>query len=351
MRKLAVPSITFTFVQSPLRSRSRVLAAAVLSAGATIGTLASCAPASAQRQDTPVSQVAVASAIDTAVLMRRLTALAHDSMEGRGAGTPGGKRGRDYLERELRALGVAPAGATYQLPVRVRARPGADTLGANVVAIIPGRRGGGPVLVLSAHHDHLGIRNDSIFNGADDDASGSVALLSLAEQFRKMPLEHDVLLAWFEAEESGMLGSRAFVESPPVEASRIAVNVNLDMISRHDAGRTLWITGTAPYPFLKPMAETAISAASVRVRFGHDTAGPSPSDNWTGASDHASFHRQRIPFLYLGVEDHPDYHRPGDDANKVEPAFFASTVSFAEALVRALDARLGEVHAAGMRGR
>lgn len=343
--------MNYTHVQSHSRSRSRSRARSVLAALATIATLASCAPASAQRQTAADSQLAVASAIDTVVLMRRLSALAHDSMEGRGAGTPGGKRGRDYLERELRAIGIAAAGPTYQLPVRVRARPGADTIGANVAAIIPGRRTGGPVLVISAHHDHLGIRNDSIYNGADDDASGSVALLSLAEQFRKVPLEHDVILAWFEAEESGMLGSRAFVESPPVAASRIAVNVNLDMVSRHEGGRTLWIAGTTHYPFLRSIAEAAIPAAKVRVRFGHDTAGPSPSDNWTGASDHASFHRQRIPFLYLGVEDHPDYHKPGDDASKVEPAFFASTVSFTEALVRALDARLGEVHSAGARGR
>ncbi len=279
-------------------------------------------------------------------LMRRLTALAHDSMEGRGAGTPGGVRGRAYIEGELRALGIAPIGASYQVPVRVRARPGADTLGANVIARVPGRLGGGPVMVVSAHHDHLGIRGDSIYNGADDDASGSVAMLSLAEAFTRQPLDHDVIFAWFDAEESGMLGSRAFVASPPVPAAQIAINVNLDMISRHEGGATLWVAGTSHYPFLRPIAESAIAKSSVPVRFGHDTASATPSDNWTSSSDHASFHREKIPFLYLGVEDHPDYHKPGDDAHKVDPKFFASTVSFTEALVRALDAQLAAVHKA-----
>jgi len=279
-------------------------------------------------------------------LLKRLTALAHDSMEGRGAGTPGGARGRAYIERELRSLGVAPIGVSYQVPVRVRARPGSDTLGANVVARVPGRLGSGPVIVLSAHHDHLGVRGDSIYNGADDDASGSVALISLAEAFKRQPLDHDVIFAWFEAEESGMLGSRAFVEKPPVPVEQIAVNVNLDMVSRHEGGATLWVAGTSHYPFLLPIAESAVAQASVRVRFGHDTPGLAPSDNWTSASDHASFHRAKIPFLYLGVEDHPDYHKPGDDASRVDPKFFASTVSFAEALVRALDAKLGEVYTA-----
>ncbi len=279
-------------------------------------------------------------------LMPRLQALAHDSMEGRGAGTRGGMRGRTYIERELRAMGVAPAGDRYQVPVRVRARPGADSLGANVVARIPGRTTGGPVLVLSAHHDHLGIRNDTVYNGADDDASGSVALLALAERFKAEPLEHDVILAWFEAEESGMLGSRAFVAAPPVPIERIALNVNLDMVSRHEGGGALWVAGTAHYPFLRPIAEAAVPRATIPIRFGHDTASARRSDDWTNSSDHASFHRVGVPFLYLGVEDHPDYHKPGDDADKVDPAFYSATVSFTEALVRALDAQLGAVHAA-----
>lgn len=278
-------------------------------------------------------------------LMPRLRALAHDSMEGRGAGTAGGARGRAFIERELRAMGAAPAGAAFQVPVRVRARPGADSLGANVVARIPGRRDGGPVLVISAHHDHLGVRGDSIYNGADDDASGSVALLALAERFLAEPLEHDVILAWFEAEESGMLGSRAFVDAPPVSRERIALNVNLDMVSRHEGGGTLWVAGTSHYPFLKPVAESVVARAAIPIRFGHDTPSERRSDDWTGSSDHAPFHRAGIPFLYLGVEDHPDYHRPGDDADRVDPAFYSATVSWTEHLVRALDAQLEALHA------
>ncbi len=277
-------------------------------------------------------------------LMQRLGALAHDSMEGRAAGTAGGARGRAYIEQELRALRIAPAGAAYQVPVKLRPRAGSDSMGANVVARVPGTLGSGPVLVLSAHHDHLGIRGDSIYNGADDDASGSVALLSLAERFRDHPLQHDVIFAWFEAEESGMSGSRAFVADPPVPQERIGVNVNLDMVSRQDGG-ALWVTGTAHYPFLLPIAEEPAGQAAIPVRFGHDTKGAKPSDDWTSASDHAAFHRAKIPFLYLGVEDHPDYHKPGDDAAKVDPAFFGASIAFTEQLVRALDARLDEIHA------
>jgi hypothetical protein len=334
--------VPYTFSATRKRVVRRVVCTLVLA----LPTISACSRAQTPVQ-APARSAVLPNAERTALgeqLLRRLTALAHDSMEGRGAGTAGGARGRAYIERELRALGVAPAAATYQIPVRVRARPGADTLGANVVARVPGRRAGGPVIVMSAHHDHLGIRGDSIYNGADDDASGSVALLSLAERFMKTPLDHDVIFAWFEAEESGMLGSRAFVETPPVPQNRIAVNVNLDMVSRHEGGGTLWVAGTAHYPQLKAIAESAVAGAAIPIKFGHDSRGLRPSDDWTSASDHASFHRAKIPFLYLGVEDHPDYHKPGDDAAKVDPAFFSATVMYAEALVRALDARLADIH-------
>lgn len=326
--------------------RARGVSRALLGLAVVLGV-----PACATTQSAGVasgeatSSARSAAAISPDRLMPRLRALAHDSMEGRGAGTPGGARGRAYIERELRAMGASPAGATFQVPVRVRARPGADSLGANVVARIPGRRRGGPVLVLSAHHDHLGVRGDSIYNGADDDASGSVALLALAERFLAAPLEHDVIFAWFEAEESGMLGSRAFVDAPPVPREQIALNVNMDMVSRHEGGGTLWVAGTSHYPFLKPVAESVVGQATIPIRFGHDTPSARRSDDWTGSSDHAPFHRAGIPFLYLGVEDHPDYHRPGDDADKVDPVFYSATVSWAERLVRALDAQLEALHA------
>lgn len=288
-----------------------------------------------------------ADAVDTAVLMRRLTALAHDSMQGRGAGTPGGARARQWIEGELRRIGVSPAGLGYQLPVRVRPRPGGDSMGANIAALVRGASptANGPVLVVSAHYDHLGMRGDSLYNGADDNASGSVALLALAEALTRQRPQHDVLLVWFDAEEGGMVGSRAFVEAPPIEAARIAANVNMDMVARHDAG-ALWVAGTSHYPLLAPIARAAAEGASVPVRLGHDTPSAKPSDDWTRSSDHASFHRVGIPFLYLGVEDHADYHGAGDDAGKVQAAFFGGTTSYAIALVRAMDASLPQLHAA-----
>ncbi len=262
-------------------------------------------------------------------------------MEGRRAGTEGGKRARQWLIRQLAASGIEPYGASYEHPVKLQSRPDADTVGANVIAVIRGKTTGSdkPVLVLSAHYDHLGIRNGEIYNGADDDASGTIAVLTIGEWLKKELPEHDVVLALFDAEEGGLRGARAFVADEVVPLSRIALNINLDMVSRQD-NNAIWVAGLAHYPGLRPLAERAASSASVPVKFGHDTPGGKAGDNWTNSSDHGAFHARGVPFLYLGVEDHPDYHRPGDDADKIDPVFYRGVIDFAYALVRAADKEL-----------
>ncbi len=288
------------------------------------------------------AQSAASSDATTARIMQRLSALAADSMEGRRAGTAGSVRARAWIVAELTAMGAKSFGSSYAVPITLRARAGSDTAGANIVARIPGKNSGGPVLVLSAHYDHLGVRNGEVFNGADDDASGCVALLTIAERLLREPPEHDVILAFFDAEESGMVGSKAFVNAPPVPLEHIAMNINLDMVARQD-GKALWVSGTSHTPSLKPIAEVAAKNSSVTIRFGHDTKDLKPGDDWTGSSDHAAFHSKGIPFLYLGVEDHADYHKSGDDADKVDPTFFRGTVEFAYALTRTADAKLSTV--------
>lgn len=271
--------------------------------------------------------------------MARLATLSADSMEGRRTGTPGNARARAWIIQQLAAMGAAPLGASYEHPFRLRPRGAAasDSItGVNILARIPGTSSHAKVLVMSAHYDHLGVRNGEIFNGADDDASGCVALLTVAEQLLRQRPEHDVLLAFFDAEEMGLQGARAFVNAPPVPLAAIQVNLNLDMVARQDAG-SLWVAGTSHYPFLRPAAEAAAKTAGVTVRFGHDTKDLKPGDDWTGSSDHGAFHGKGIPFLYLGVEDHPDYHKSGDDAEKVDPVFYRGSVDFAAALLRALD--------------
>ncbi|MEP6834220.1 MAG: M28 family peptidase [Gemmatimonas sp.] len=332
------------FVSQRLVTLGLALSVALTACGHNSSTSATSTGASTSALKTTVSTAAVTPSLfpaptdaPTKLLMARLAALSADSMEGRLAGSPGGARARGWLIRELRALGVAPIGTSYEQPVKITRRtPTADSMGANVIARIPGKNPNAPAIVLSAHYDHLGVRNGDVFNGADDDASGCIAVLTIAEHVKKAGLEHDLVIAFFDGEESGLLGAKAFVASPSVPLNRMAIDLSLDMVSRQDGG-ALWVAGLSHYPFLRDIVVPVAAQSRVKIHLGHDTKDLKPGDDWTNSSDHGAFHSKGIPFLYLGVEDHPDYHKAGDEVGKIDPVFYRGVVDFSEQLVRAVD--------------
>jgi Zn-dependent M28 family amino/carboxypeptidase len=255
--------------------------------------------------------------------MRTVRVLAADSMEGRKAGTPGGARARTWLLAQLRALHLAPLGAGYEHPFPL---PDSAIRGVNLLAVIPGTTLRDRYIVLSAHYDHLGTIKGEVYNGADDNASGVAAVLAMAQALAARPLGHSVIIALFDAEEEGLLGAKAFVASPPVPKSGLALDVNLDMVS-HSTKDELYASGASRWPALRPTLEALAKQASVRLLLGHDRAAIVGKDDWTHESDQGPFHDAGIPFIYFGVEDHPDYHKPTDDPETITPAFFGRAVA------------------------
>lgn len=301
-------------------------------------------PAGAARCQEPATDGAIA--VDTARLMTDVRVLSADSMEGRAAGSPGGAKARAYLLRRFREVGLQPIGDSFERPFPFAgggpgggAHGGSSGRGVNLVGIIEGVAEPERYIVVTAHYDHLGMREGAVYNGADDNASGTAALLEIARELRATPPGHSIIIAALDAEESGLRGARAFVDDSPVEASRIVANLNLDMVSRGDTGE-LWVAGTYHYPNLLPLVEEVAGRAPVELRVGHDRPGVAGQDDWTNASDHGPFHAVGIPFLYTGVEDHPDYHKPTDDAERIDPDFYGHSVETIIDLLRELDAFL-----------
>jgi len=275
----------------------------------------------------------VAVDIDSARLLTHLSVLAHDSMEGRGMGTDGAARARRYLVAELRRLGVEPLGERYEAPFDL----GRRGTGVNLLGVVPGTAPAG-VIVLSAHYDHDGVRSGEIYNGADDNASGVAAVLEIARVLEAEPGRNTVVIALFDDEEAGLNGARAFVAEPPLPLDGVLLNVNLDMVSR--ANGLLWGAGTHHTPALRPVLEAVAAGAPLELRLGHDRPGAPEGDDWTSQSDHQAFHEQGIPFVYFGVEDHPDYHRPTDDFDRVDPGDFVRSARTILLALKALDAAL-----------
>ncbi|MCG6955718.1 MAG: M28 family peptidase [Gemmatimonadetes bacterium] len=276
---------------------------------------------------------------DSATILDDLRTLSADDMEGRLTGTEGAAKARAWLEARLREAGMAPLGDGYEHPFTWSTpRHTAQRTGVNLLASVPGTEPGSRVIVASAHYDHLGIRNGQIYNGADDNASGAVGLLAMARALRGHPLRHTVIWAEFDAEEEGMRGSRAFVADPPVPLARIALDLNLDMVSR-TAG-LLWAGGAHETPALRPILEKVAERSPVELRLGHDRPGAPEGDDWTNQSDQGPFNAVGIPFVYLGVEDHPDYHRPTDDFDRIDPGEYMNALRASLMVLLALDEAL-----------
>lgn len=306
--------------------------AAVLLSSCAAMTDADTPPASAPSATTSYEQ-----------LLADVRILSADDMEGRDTGAAGGERARAYIVSRLEALGIAapPVGRLQPWSAQGRTRAGPRTYnGVNILGLVEGTRVADRYIVITAHYDHVGISEGQIYNGADDNASGVATMLEIAARLKAAPPEHSVIFVAFDGEEHGLLGAKHFVQAPPVPLSSIALNLNFDMTARAETDGHLWVTGTYQNPTFRPILETVSANGTVSLAFGKDTPQDTGENNWVQASDHGPFFTAGVPFLYLGVDYHPDYHRPSDDFERITPAVFASATELSVSAFRALDQSL-----------
>ena len=271
--------------------------------------------------------------------MADVTTLAAPEMEGRLTGSAGSKRSQALILERFKQLKLQPVNGSYEQKFSfTRARNNQTFPDAvNLMGLVRGthEQESEQYVLVTAHYDHLGVRNGQTYYGADDDASGVAGMLAIAHWFARHPARRSVLFIAFDAEEQGLQGSRYFVANPPVPLSRISVVVNLDMVGRGDKNE-LFAVGTRYTPALKPAIEAAAKGHRIAVRFGHDSPGVQGEQDWTQSSDHGPFHSAGRPFIYFGVEDHADYHQPTDTADKIPRQFFVEATSVILATVEAL---------------
>jgi hypothetical protein len=326
-----------------MRARNTVTTRAVAGLRGTalaLGLVVAATPAPLHAQ--------VATADETAVIRLKrvrtsLFALAHDSMEGRRTGTAGIARAARYIAAEMERIGLEPAGddGYFQtVPLARTVRPDGrpafqvlftdamrDTVPAdrrvddrNVVGLI---RGGDPslrdeVVVVGAHHDHVGIGppvdGDSIYNGADDDASGVVAVLEIARALKAGPApRRTVVFIAFTGEEMGLLGTRWYLANPTYPLDAMVAQFQIEMTGRPDSlaggpGKA-WLTGY----------ERSTMGDMLRDHGIPIVPDPRPEQNFFMRSDNIAFARAGIPAHTLSSFNlHTDYHRPSDTADRVD---------------------------------
>ncbi|TCC91874.1 M28 family peptidase [Pedobacter frigiditerrae] len=267
-------------------------------------------------------------------LLKDVETLSSDAYEGRKTGTKGAELARTYLTARLVEIGLKPypGQASYEQAFEIKGRNGAGAIqGKNLIAYIPGKTDN--IIVVSAHYDHVGVKNNEVFNGADDNASGVAGLLQFAKYFSKNKPNSTLIFAIFDGEEMGLQGAKAFVANPPVALEKIKLNINMDMISHNDK-QELYAAGTFKYPQLKKYLIT--TNPNLKMLLGHDDP-KLGSDDWTNQSDQGAFNAKNIPFIYFGVEDHKDYHKATDEFKNINKTFFIDAANAIQEVIVNID--------------
>ena len=221
-----------------------------------------------------------------------------------------------YLSHDATLKYLKDLTALFDISVTIKSQPKKRTA-SNVVGFI--NNSSDYTIVLGAHIDHLGFGEDgnsmlrnappAIHNGADDNASGTAAMLELARLLSKSKIRSsNFMFIGFSGEELGLFGSKFFVENPTIPLSTVNYMINMDMIGRlNDSSNTVTIGGYGTSPNWNPILMT-IKNTELKLKF--DSSG-------TGPSDHTSFYRKDIPVLFFFTGLHTDYHRPSDDVDKI----------------------------------
>lgn len=239
-------------------------------------------------------------------------------MAGRKFSSVGSNQAQNYIISSLINNGVHPFQGKYRHPFQH------DLMfsykeGNNIIGYIKGTSFPNQYIVLSAHYDHLGKKGTKIYNGADDNASGTAALLTFGELIAKKPLKYSVILLFSDGEEVNLLGSKAFTNEQKLLLPSIRLNMNLDMIAGDKRTTTLHFVNKRLDELLRQdklnYFKTIASNFTINVKqgFKRESYHSTERVDWINASDHASFNNHHIPFIYFGVGVHKNYHTTQDD--------------------------------------
>ena len=263
-------------------------------------------------------------------LKEQLYFYASDEMEGRNTGSPGQKKAVNYLRDQYKKMGV-PGGGQYGdyfqiVPGKAFGKP--ELSSENVLAFIKGREFPDEVLVISAHLDHVGMKDDKVYNGADDDGSGTIALLEIAEAFKQAVNDgygprRSILFLHVTGEEIGLKGSKYYADNPIYPMENTIANLNIDMIGRIDAAHEdnpdyVYLIGSDMLSQeLHDMSEAA-NKSSMNMNLDYKYNGKSDPNRFYYRSDHYNFAKNDVPVIFYFNGTHEDYHKPTDTPDKIE---------------------------------
>lgn len=262
-------------------------------------------------------------------LKENLYVYASDYFQGRETGTVGQRRAVDFLQNFYSTQGIEEAKGTdnYAQPMKLNIK-GVEVETENVAAIIKGSKFPEEYIVISSHLDHIGIKNGEINNGADDDGSGTVALLEIAEAF-KMAADvgqgpkRSLIFLHVTGEEKGLLGSSYYAKNPLYPLTQTMTNLNVDMIGRTDPKREdkdpnyIYLIGADRLSQDLHDISEATNTKYTQFKLDYTFNEEKDPNRFYYRSDHYNFAKNNIPVIFYFSGTHEDYHKPGDTPDKI----------------------------------
>ncbi|MBP9793669.1 MAG: M28 family peptidase [Flavobacterium sp.] len=281
-------------------------------------------------------------------LKKHLYVIASDQMQGRNTGEAGQKEAGKYIIDQYKNAGISfPKGANsyYQpIPASFFQKAFSPKLGdsENIWTFIEGTEKPEEIVVVSAHYDHVGMKNGEVYNGADDDGSGTVALIEIAQAFQKAKNEgngpkRSILFLHVTGEEHGLHGSRYYSENPLFPLANTVADVNIDMIGRRDelhkdSNNYVYVIGSDYLSTdLFELTEKA-NKEYVNLQLDYKYNDKNDPNRFYYRSDHYNFAKHNIPSVFLFNGTHEDYHMPTDDPEKIEYDALAKRTQLAFAI-------------------
>ena len=273
---------------------------------------------------------AYASTIQSADLKQLLYVYASDFFQGRETGTLGQKRAVTFLKEFYESRGIqAGAGSEDYFQKMTLTIKGEEIDTENVIAIIEGSEKPEEYLVISSHLDHIGTHEGEINNGADDDGSGTVTLLEIAEAFQKAVADgntpkRSIIFLHVTGEEKGLLGSKYYVNNPLYPLANTIVNLNIDMVGRTDPKRVsdnpnyIYLIGSDRLSTELHEISEEVNKATVNIDLDYTYNAHDDPNRFYFRSDHYNFAKNNIPVIFYFNGTHDDYHKPTDTVEKIE---------------------------------
>lgn len=262
-------------------------------------------------------------------LKELLYVYASDFFQGRETGTIGQKRAVEFLRDFYASRGISAAQGTndYFQSMTLNIK-GENVATENVVAIIEGSTKPDEYIILSSHLDHEGIKNGLIYNGADDDGSGSVALLEIAEAFQKAVEagkrpQRSIVFLHVTGEEKGLLGSKYYTDNPLYPMANTVANLNIDMVGRTDPKREsdnahyVYLIGSDRLSTELHEISEAANKATTKIELDYTFNAIDDPNRFYERSDHFNFAKNNIPVIFYFNGTHADYHQPSDTVEKI----------------------------------